>query len=67
MLIVKRNPGQKTAIVLEDGRVITITSLSTKGNQHSLGFSAPKEIKVYRQEVLNRIKTEQKSQEDQAA
>ncbi len=48
MLILTRNLQEGLVI---DGSV-TITLLSTKGNQVKLGVEAPKDVKVHREEVL---------------
>lgn len=52
MLIISRRSGE-TLVIGDD---IKITVLSTKGNQIRLGIDAPKETKVYREEILERLK-----------
>ena len=41
------------------GDDVTITVLGVKGNQTRLGVTAPKEVAVHREEIFNRIKSEQ--------
>ena len=52
MLILTRNVNQK--IKINDD--ITIEVLSVRGNQVSLGITAPREHKVYREEIYDKIK-----------
>ena len=54
MLILTRRPGESVKI----GDDITITVLSVKGNQLRLGFTAPKNIGVHREEIYQRIQAE---------
>ena len=51
MLILTRRPGESVMI----GDDITITVLAIKGNQLRLGFTAPQNIAVHREEVYQRI------------
>lgn len=51
MLILTRRPGQSVMI----GDEITITVLAIRGNQLRLGFTAPQNIAVHREEVYQRI------------
>ena len=55
MLILTRRVGE-TLVIGDD---ITVTVLGVKGNQARLGFNAPNEIAVHREEIFNRIKREQ--------
>jgi carbon storage regulator len=54
MLILTRRPGQSVKI----GHDITITVLAIKGNQLRLGFTAPQNIAVHREEVYQRIQAQ---------
>jgi len=54
MLILTRRVGEKLII----GEDVTVTILSLKGNQIRIGIDAPREIKVHRQEVYERIRKE---------
>lgn len=54
MLILTRKPGE--AIVIGDN--IKVTFVEIKGNQVRLGIDAPREVKVYRQEIFDQIQAE---------
>ena len=51
LLILARRPGEK--LVINDD--ITITILEFNGNQIRIGIDAPKDVKVYREEVYMRM------------
>jgi carbon storage regulator len=57
MLILTRRVGE----VIKIGEEISVTVLEVKGNQVRMGFSAPKDVAVHREEVFARIKAEQPS------
>ena len=54
MLILTRRVGE-TRMVGDD---VTVTVLGVKGNQVRIGVNAPKEVAVHREEIYQRIKTE---------
>jgi carbon storage regulator len=54
VLVLTRNEGQSLKI----GDEITVTILSTKGNQIRIGIDAPKNIDVHREEIYQRIQME---------
>ena len=54
MLILTRRPGQSVKI----GNEITVTVLAVKGNTLRLGFEAPRDVAVHREEVYLRIRSE---------
>lgn len=54
MLILTRRMGEKIVI----GNEIEITVLGMKGNMVKLGIKAPKDVTVHREEVYQRIKSE---------
>ena len=54
MLILTRRPGESVKI----GDDITITVLAVRGNQLRLGFTAPQNVSVHREEVYQRIQAE---------
>ena len=54
MLIVSR----KTDQAIKIGDDITITIIDIHGDQVKIGVDAPRDVKVFRQEVFNAIKTE---------
>lgn len=58
MLVLSRNPGEKVII---DGDIV-IQVLSVKGSQVKIGFSAPQEMTILREELHNKI-TNQESVE----
>lgn len=54
VLILTRKLGE----VLHIGDDIKVTVLNVKGNQVRLGIDAPKDVSVHREEVYERIRTE---------
>ena len=54
MLILSRRPGESVMI----GDDVTVTVLAIKGNQVRLGFAAPQDVAVHREEVYERIRVE---------
>lgn len=61
MLILTRNKGQ--TIVIGDGEV-KFKILGISGSQVRIGFDAPPEIPIHREEVFDRIKKEQEKNGD---
>jgi carbon storage regulator len=59
MLILTRRVGETVMI----GDDVTITVLGVKGNQVRVGINAPKHVAVHREEIYERIKREQNSDE----
>ena len=57
MLILSRKLNEKIMI----GEDISISIIEIRGDQVRLGVSAPKKVKVYRQEVFDAIKAENKA------
>ena len=55
MLILTRRIGE--AVMIGDN--VSITIMGIKGNQVRVGFTAPKDIAVYREEIYERIKRHQ--------
>ncbi len=51
MLILTRKPGER--FVINDD--ITVTVLEFKGNQIRIGIDAPSDVKIFREEVYERI------------
>ena len=52
MLVVNRRHEEKVVIITSDGP-ITITLVSTETTRAKLGFSAPKTIQIFREELLS--------------
>ena len=62
MLLLTRNIGETIII---DGDV-RITVMKVSGNQIRIGIDAPKNIKVYRNEIFERMQAEADSDKDAA-
>jgi carbon storage regulator len=62
MLILTRRPGESVKI----GDDITVTVLGVRGNQLRLGFTAPQNVAVHREEVYERIRSERLAHVSQA-
>ncbi len=54
MLVVSRRPGERLLI----GEAVEVTVLAVRGDQVSLGVSAPREVPIHREELLERIRRE---------
>ena len=57
MLILTRKPGERVRI----GDNVVITVFGVNGNQVRIGVDAPREIEVHREEIYERIQTEQRT------
>ena len=58
MLILTRRVGETLMI----GDEVTVTVLGVKGNQVRIGVNAPRDVAVHREEIYDRIKSEQDQQ-----
>ncbi len=59
MLILSRRCGESFLI----GDNITITVLSTKGNQVRIGIDAPRETPVHREEIYHQLKQQREGKQ----
>jgi len=59
MLILTRRVGESVMV----GTEVTFTVLGVKGNQVRVGINAPKSVAVHREEVYERIKREQRQEQ----
>ncbi len=50
MLILSRKMGQR--VMIDDNIIITVIEIDKKWNQIKLGFEAPENIKIVREEIL---------------
>jgi len=60
MLVLTRRTNE-TLMVGDD---VTVTVLGVKGNQVRIGVNAPREVAVHREEIYERIKTEEQQGND---
>lgn len=58
MLILTRRVGETLMV----GDEVSITVLGVKGNQVRVGINAPKDVPVHREEIYQRIKGEEDSE-----
>jgi carbon storage regulator len=54
MLVVTRKPGERLLI----GEAVEISVLEIRGDQVRLGVSAPRDVPIHREELLERIRRE---------
>jgi len=54
MLVLTRKKGQRTMIDLPGGGTITVTLIRLEGSEARLGFDAPMECLIRREELLDR-------------
>ena len=54
MLVLSRKPGERLLI----GESVEVTILAIRGDQVSLGVSAPRDVPIHREELLERIRRE---------
>lgn len=51
-LLLQRREDERTALVLEDGRILWVTLRNVRRGRASLGIEAPPSVRVFREEVL---------------
>lgn len=62
MLIITRRPGEKIML----GEDVSIQVMEIVGNQVRIGIQAPKSVPVYREEIWEAVKAENKAAADAA-
>ena len=62
MLLLTRKIGE--SIIIDGGIKITVADIQS--NQVRIGIDAPKEVKVYREEIVERMKAETERSKDAA-
>ena len=55
MLVITRRPGESLIIELPTGEQIEITVLSNTSNQVRIGTDAPADMKIVREELLEKL------------
>ena len=60
MLVLTRRVNETLMV----GDEVTVTVLGIKGNQVRIGVNAPREVAVHREEIYDRIKTEEQQGND---
>lgn len=54
MLVLTRRPGEEVHCLLPDGSTIVVTVLESARGKLRVGFKAPKAVKIYRKEILDK-------------
>lgn len=62
MLVLSRRRDEEIVIQLPDGTEIVLTVVDMWGRNVRLGFEAPREIRVYRREVIEAIRAEERAE-----
>lgn len=62
MLVLSRKRGEKVVIVTPGGEEITISVIEIRGDRARMGFDAPKDHAIHRDEVMQAIRAEQSAQ-----
>lgn len=58
MLVLTRRLGEAVLARMPDGRTLTVTVVEIRGTQVKLGFDAPRDVAVHREEIWNAIERE---------
>jgi carbon storage regulator CsrA len=53
MLVITRRENERTHILLPNGQTIIVTLVQVRTDKARLGFDAPKEIQIAREELLH--------------
>ena len=61
MLVLTRSIGER--LIINDGE-IKLSVLEVKGNQVRIGIDAPRDVSVHREEVFERIRSENQEKSD---
>ncbi len=62
MLVLSRKRGENVVVVTPSGEQITICVIEIRGDRARMGFEAPKEYAIHREELMQAIHAEQSAQ-----
>ena len=54
MLVLSRKNDKKVRLTLSDGRIIMVTVVAIRGDETRLGFEAPPDVSILREELAQK-------------